>query len=175
MPVVRCNGIDICYEIIGEGEPLVLIMGFASQLIAWDDELCELLAARGFAVVRFDNRDVGLSSKLDHLRAPPVNSLFVRSMFGMPVPTPYTLRDMAADTVGLLDALAIDSAHIVGASMGGMIAQLVAIEYPQRVRSLTSIMSHPGDSLSRVGRPSAMRALLRPSPRSRAEAVERYL
>ncbi len=175
MPVVFSNGLDLFYESIGEGEPLLLVMGLGAQLVAWDDDFCAQLAGQGFRVIRFDNRDVGLSTKLDHVPKFSVRRMFVRSLVGLPISAPYTLRDMADDTVGLLDALGIDRAHIVGASMGGMIAQIVAIEYPQRVRSLTSIMSHPGDRLSRVPKPRAARALMRPAPRSREEAIERHL
>ncbi len=150
---------------------MVLIMGLATQKIGWHEDLCNMLADRGLRVIRFDNRDVGLSSKLDHLGTPPLRMLVVRGMMRMPAPPPYTLDDMAGDVVGLLDALGVDSAHMVGASMGGMIAQLLAIGHPDRVRSLTSIMSHPGDFLSKLARPKALRALITPVPREREAAV----
>lgn len=175
MPVANANGIELCYESIGDDrdEPMILIMGLGVQLLGWDRDFCAALAARGFRVIRFDNRDTGLSTKLDHLPVPRVRSMMVRSTLGLPVSSPYSLSDMAADAVGLMDALGIEQGHVVGASMGGMIAQIVAIEHPDRVRSLTSIMSHPGDRLSRIPRPVAARALLGPAPRSREEAVER--
>lgn len=150
---------------MGEGSPLVLIMGLGMQLIAWPEGLCELLAEHGFRVIRFDNRDIGLSTKLTHLGKPHLRSLVTRGAMNLPVRAPYTLGDMARDTVGLLDALGIDHAHVVGASMGGMIAQVMAIEHPARVRSLTSLMSHPGDLRSKLAKPAALRALLAPIPR----------
>ncbi len=143
----RANGIDICYEIFGDAgaEPVVLIMGLGAQMIHWDDEFCKKLAARGFRVIRFDNRDIGKSSKMSGgKRLTPVELLKLRFL-KIPVAAPYRLIDMAQDTIGLMDALGIKSAHLVGASMGGMIAQEIAISFPQRVRSLTSIMSTTGN------------------------------
>jgi pimeloyl-ACP methyl ester carboxylesterase len=151
----RSNGIDIEYESIGDprNPTLLLIMGYSVQMIAWEDEFCALLAERGFRVVRFDNRDVGLSTKLTG--------------------SSYTLDDMAEDARGLLDWIGVPRAHVVGASMGGMIAQLVAIRHPSRVRSLCSIMSTTGDP--KVGQPSpaALGALLLPPPQTRDEAIDR--
>ncbi|MCG8418172.1 MAG: alpha/beta fold hydrolase [Proteobacteria bacterium] len=175
MPVAHVNGIDIYWESMGHGEPMLLIMGLGAQLVTWDDEFCARLAGRGFRVIRFDNRDVGLSSRLDHLRVASMRQLLLRAALGRPVRAPYSLRDMAADAVGLLDALDIARAHIVGASMGGMIAQIMAIEHPGRVRSLTSIMSHPGDPLSKLARPRALRAFTLPYPRTREEAIANYV
>jgi pimeloyl-ACP methyl ester carboxylesterase len=169
MPVARANGIDIDYDTFGSpGDPAVLlIMGFTSQKIAWDEEFCRQLAERGFFVIRFDNRDVGLSTKMDS--APPVN--VAAALAGDASTAPYTLRDMADDTAGLLDAVGIGAAHVVGVSMGGMIAQCLAIQHPERVLSLTSIMSTTGSRT--VGQPSAdaMRVLLRTPPRDRDEAI----
>ncbi len=146
MPSVAANGIRIEYE--SHGDParpvILLIMGLGMQLVAWPEELVGALAGRGFRVVRFDNRDAGLSTQFDHLPAGPLATAFMRSMFGWPVTAPYKLDDMAADTIGLLDALGIARAHVVGASMGGMIAQLIAIRHPERVQSLTSMMSSSG-------------------------------
>jgi pimeloyl-ACP methyl ester carboxylesterase len=145
--LARSNGIDLCYEIFGavDADPLVLIMGLGAQMIHWDDEFCEALAARGFRVIRFDNRDIGQSTKLTGGKRLGALELIKLRYLGIPVSAPYKLRDMAADTVGLLDALGIDRAHIVGASMGGMIAQEIAMLYPQRVKTLTSIMSTTGN------------------------------
>jgi pimeloyl-ACP methyl ester carboxylesterase len=136
------NGIELAYQEIGDpqGEPLLLIMGLATQMIAWDEEFCAMLAERGFRVVRFDNRDIGRSTKIESAGVPGWASM----LFGRG-PAPYLLRDMAADTTGLMDRLGIESAHLAGASMGGMIAQTVAIERPERVRSLVSIMSSTGN------------------------------
>ncbi|HZW54454.1 MAG TPA: alpha/beta hydrolase, partial [Candidatus Elarobacter sp.] len=141
------NGMRLCYETFGNrtDPPLVLVMGLATQMIVWDEEFCSMLGARSFHVVRFDNRDIGLSTKLLHARTPSVAELMLAQATGLRFRIPYTLRDMAADTVGLLDALGIESAHLVGASMGGMIAQEVAMAFPERVRTLTSIMSTTGD------------------------------
>ncbi len=147
MPTAAANGIEIAYEVIGrpQDRPLLLVMGLGTQMIHWDDELCALLAERGHRVIRFDNRDVGLSTKLADRGAPNVIAAFAAAARGGTVESAYTLSDMAADTAGLLDALDIASAHVVGASLGGMIAQTLALEHPARVRSLTSIMSTPGD------------------------------
>jgi pimeloyl-ACP methyl ester carboxylesterase len=142
------NGIKIAYETFGDRDkpPVLLIMGLGTQMIAWPDEMCRAIADRGHFVIRFDNRDVGLSTHLDELPAPkPVDLLLRRRR------PPYKVTDMAADAVGLLDALDIDSAHVVGASMGGFIAQTLAGKYPQRVRSLTLIMTSTGSRL--VGHP----------------------
>jgi pimeloyl-ACP methyl ester carboxylesterase len=170
--------IELAYEIVrgaeaSEGEPLVLVMGIGAQLIYWPDDFCAELAARGFTVVRFDNRDVGLSTKLEGRRAPPFQTMISRTVAGLPVAAPYTLLDMADDLAGLLDCLGIDRAHVVGASMGGMIAQTFAIAHPHRVRSLVSIMSHPGGRQHMLASPRALRALLMAAPRSRDEAMDR--
>src|SRR5688572_19410425 len=124
------NGIELCYEELGDpaGEPLVLIMGLATQMIHWDEDFCALLGERGYRVIRFDNRDIGRSTKIDSVPPPGVATM----MLGVGRPA-YLLRDMAADTVGLLDHLGIDRAHVAGASMGGMIAQQLAIDHPARV------------------------------------------
>src|SRR3954462_14458959 len=166
------NGIELCYQEMGnpDGEPLVLIMGLATQMIAWDEEFCGMLAERGFRVVRFDNRDIGRSTKVRGAGVPnPLDLLVGR---GRPE---YRLRDMAADTVGLRDHLGIEAAHRVGASMGGMIAQCTAIGHPDRVRSLASIMSTTGSR--RVGHPSykTFGLLLGRPPREREAAIERVI
>jgi pimeloyl-ACP methyl ester carboxylesterase len=142
----RANGLDLCYDTFGDpaAPPLLLIMGLNSQMIAWDDEFCSELARRGYRVIRFDNRDIGLSTRFDSAGVPDVSAAFMTVMQGKSVDAPYRLSDMAADTAGLLDALGIDKAHVVGASMGGAIAQTLAIEHPSRLRTLTSIMATTG-------------------------------
>jgi len=166
------NGVELCYQEMGDpdGEPLVLIMGLATQMIAWDEEFCGMLVERGYRVVRFDNRDIGRSTKVRSAGVPNVLDLLVGR--GKPE---YRLRDMAADTVGLMDHLGIESAHVVGASMGGMIAQCTAIGHRERVRSLCSIMSTTGSR--RVGHPSykTFGLLLGKPPREREAAVERVV
>jgi pimeloyl-ACP methyl ester carboxylesterase len=164
-------GIELAYETFEENgaTPVVLIHGLATQMLGWPAEFCARLADRGHRVTRFDNRDVGLSSHLH--QAPPVDLAALLS--GDSSSAPYRLHDMAADTVGLLDALGLDAAHFVGASMGGTIAQTLAIDYPQRVLSLTSIMSTTGNP--GVGQPTAeaMAAILAPPARDRSGAIER--
>ena len=176
-PQIACaNGIDICYEIFGEAsaEPMLLIMGLGAQMIHWDDDFCRQLAARGFRVIRFDNRDIGKSSKLSGgKRLTPIELLKLRFL-KIPIAAPYRLRDMAQDTIGLMDALGIKSAHLVGASMGGMIAQEIAISFPQAVRSLTSIMSTTGNP--KVPPPSreATAVLMAPPPATKEEYFVRF-
>ncbi len=169
MPFVKANGIDIAYEETGESRApaILLIMGLGTQLIAWPDVFCEGLAKRGFRVIRFDNRDVGLSTKIEG--GPPVDigAAFANLMAGKPVVAPYKLADMAKDAVGLLDALGIAQAHVVGVSMGGMVGQLVAADFPQRTRSLVSIMSSSGDRSLPPGKPEAMAVLVAPRPDSK--------
>jgi pimeloyl-ACP methyl ester carboxylesterase len=164
MPHVKANGIDIEYESFGrQGDPAVLlIMGLAAQLTIWPVTLCEGLAAKGFRVIRFDNRDIGKSTHLSDRPAPAPAELFAKRMAGEPVEVPYRLDDMAADAVGLLDALGVADAHIVGASMGGMIAQIVAGNYPQKTRSLVSIMSTTGRPGLPEATPAAMAAVMTP-------------
>jgi pimeloyl-ACP methyl ester carboxylesterase len=146
LPIIQANGIKLAYDVQGDpdGEPLLLIAGLGLQLISWPEEFCGMLMSQGFRVIRFDNRDSGLSSKMDHLGKPNLPLAFFKSLFQMPLFSGYTVVDMANDAVGLLDALGIERAHIVGASMGGIIAQIVAERQPQRVRTLTSIMSTTG-------------------------------
>jgi pimeloyl-ACP methyl ester carboxylesterase len=166
------NGIEIVYETIGDPSdpPLLLVMGLGMQLIHWDDELCELLAGRGFRVIRFDNRDAGLSTQID-ARVPNL----ARAFAGFRIDAPYLLDDMAADAFGLLDHLGIEAAHVCGASMGGMIAQAMAIRHPERVLSLTSIMSTTGER--RVGRPKlrVWGVLARRAPRDKDAYVEYFV
>lgn len=153
---VQVNGIRIACETAGNpADPgLLLIMGLGMQLIAWPDDLVEGLVEQGFYVIRMDNRDSGLSDKFDRAGTPNLPLAFLKSLVRWPLKPAYTLGDMAADAIGVLDALGVARAHIVGASMGGMIAQLVAADYPDRVISLTSIMSSSG----RRGLPGPTRA-----------------
>jgi len=169
MPSTTANGITVEYDAIGDpnAEPVLLVMGLGAQLIAWPDGFCDALAERGFHVIRFDNRDVGLSSKIEDGPRPDV----MAAMTGDHSSASYTLSDMAADAVGLLDALGINAAHVVGVSMGGMIAQTIAIEHPSRVRSLCSIMSTTGDPAAGAPSSEAMTVLLRPPATTRDEAV----
>ena len=166
------DGIEIVYETIGDpsNPPLLLVMGLGTQLIHWDLELCERFADRGFYVIRFDNRDAGRST---YVQAPVPN--IRRAMAGLRIDAPYLLDDMADDAFGLLDHLGIEAAHVAGASMGGMIAQTMAIRRPERVLSLTSIMSTTGER--RVGRPKlrVWGVLLRRAPRDRDAAVEYFV
>ena len=165
----RPDTIEIEYETFGNPDDpaLLLVSGFAIQLTSWETEFCELLAANGRYVIRFDNRDCGMTTKLDGAKASP-EAVLAAMLSGTEMPeVPYTLSDMGNDGVGLLDALGIERAHVAGASMGGMIAQTMAIEHPDRIMTLTSIMSSPGDP--RVGKPSpeALEVLLATPPTER--------
>ncbi len=162
MTAVAANGITIEYESLGDpsAPPILLIMGLGMPLVAWPDAFCQGLIDRGFRVIRFDNRDSGLSTKIRVRRQPNLVAALAAAWLRLPVRSPYTLDAMAADVVGLLDALDIARAHIVGLSMGGMIAQIVAAAFPERVLSLTSIMSSSGSRKVSQPRPDAKRALL---------------
>jgi pimeloyl-ACP methyl ester carboxylesterase len=172
VPTINVNDIDICFESYGpeDAPPLLLVMGLGAQMTLWSTGFVSELLERGFRVIRFDNRDVGLSSKSDG-PPPDVMALYASALAGEPVDAPYTLSTMAADAVGLLDALGIAAAHVVGASMGGMIVQMMAIEHPERVASMTSIMSTTG--ANDVGQPdaSAIQALLTAPPLDREGAI----
>jgi pimeloyl-ACP methyl ester carboxylesterase len=177
MPSLRANGIDIFYDEVGEAKApaLLLIMGLGTQMIGWPEAFCGRLADRGFRVIRFDNRDIGLSTKIEDGSRIDIAAAFMRALAGRPVEAPYSVDDMANDAVGLLDALAIDKAHIVGASMGGMIAQVIAAKHSGRARSLVSIMSSSGDPKLPQAKPAAGAALTatRP-PQSDREACIQY-
>ena len=168
MPRARSNGIELEYQTTGRPDqpPVLLVMGLGAQLTDWPEEFCESLAGRGFFVVRFDNRDCGLSTSLDELGPPDLPGLLAGT-----ASAPYRLADLADDAVGLLDALGIERAHVVGASMGGMIAQQLVIDHPERVRSLCSIMSTTGDRSVGQSTPEAGAALRRPPAASREEAI----
>jgi pimeloyl-ACP methyl ester carboxylesterase len=169
--IAPANGIELCYQEMGaaDGEPLLLVMGLGTQMIAWDEDFCGLLAERGFRVIRFDNRDIGRSTKIESAGVPRRADMIL----GRRASAPYLLSDMAADTAGLMDCLSIESAHLVGASMGGMIVQTMAIERPERVRSLVSIMSNTGSRWTGMPSRKAMAVLLGRPPRGRDAAIER--
>jgi pimeloyl-ACP methyl ester carboxylesterase len=165
------GAVELAYETFGDpaDPPVLLVMGLGTQMLAWPDGFCRLLADRGLFVIRFDNRDIGLSTHLHDAPPPDV----MAAMTGDTSSASYTLSDMAADTVALLDALGLRSAHVVGLSMGGMIAQTVAIEHPERVLTLTSIMSTTGDPSVGGATQEALGALLAPPASTREEAQER--
>jgi pimeloyl-ACP methyl ester carboxylesterase len=167
MASYSCNGIQIEAETFGDSKDpcLLLIMGLGMQLTAWHEGFCRMLAEDGFYVVRFDNRDVGLSTHFEEHGRPMVPMLLFQKFIGLTPKAPYTLKEMAADTVALLDQMKIKQAHVVGASMGGMIAQALAIAYPERVLSLTSIMSTTGARALPGPTAQARRALLQPVPK----------
>ena len=174
--LAKANGIEICYDIFGsaDAEPLVLIMGLSAQMVLWDEEFCKQLAQRGFRVIRFDNRDIGKSTKLTGgKRISPMDILKMR-FFGILPQATYTLTDMAKDTTGLMDALGIRSAHIVGASMGGAIAQEIAIHFPDRIRSLTSIMSTTGNLKLPQPKREAMAMLMSRPPKTKQDYIATF-
>jgi pimeloyl-ACP methyl ester carboxylesterase len=166
----EANGIQIEYETLGDrgAPPLVLIIGFSQQLTFWPEAFCRQLAGRGFFVVRFDNRDSGLSTQLDGKPRPVLMRIAAGNLSSLA----YSIEDMAADTAGLLDALGFASAHVVGLSMGGMIAQSLAIRHPARVRSIASIMSTTGDRSVGYATPEVMALVSRPAPAKRAAYVD---
>ncbi|GGD85100.1 alpha/beta hydrolase [Tsuneonella deserti] len=161
MAQVQANGIAIEYDEHGDpaAPPVLLVMGLGAQMTLWPQELVDALVERGFRVIRYDNRDIGLSHKFEGAKAPGIVKLMLLSKFGIKPKVPYTLADMAEDGIGLLDALGIDKAHIGGASMGGMIAQHMAFSHPERVLTLTSIMSTTGHRKLPAGTREAMSAL----------------
>jgi pimeloyl-ACP methyl ester carboxylesterase len=178
VPSLSVGEVELAYEQEGAGEPLILIMGIGAQMVMWDARLRAQLAARGFHVIRFDHRDTGASTRLDHLPVPRPLETTVRALVNLPrllpVAAPYTLSDMARDVRGLCDGLGIDRAHVLGVSMGGMIAQHLAIEHPDRVKSVTSVMSTTGYRFY-LPRPRAFRALLQPVGKTVDEVEERFL
>jgi pimeloyl-ACP methyl ester carboxylesterase len=177
MSWVTANGIQIEYETFGNpsGRPLLLIIGLGGQMIHWDDNLCKDLVERGHYVIRFDNRDVGLSTKFDEAGVPNLIEIFGKITQGEKIKPPYTINDMADDAVGLLDALEIRKAHICGMSMGGMIAQTIAIRHPARVLSLMSIYSTTGNPEVPQPKPEVMGILIAPPPIEREANIEHML
>lgn len=169
MPKLQGRGMEFEYDQFGDpaAEPLLLVMGLGTQLTGWDDEFCVLLASKGFHVTRYDNRDIGLSTRLDQLPVPDVMAVIQGE-----APPAYTIDDMADDAAAVLDGLGIASAHVVGASMGGFIVQALTIRHPEKVRSLTSIMSGPGGRDATPAAPEAIALLLVPAPRDRAGLIE---
>ena len=172
VPRAKANGIELEYETLGDraAEPLLLVAGLSQQLIGWDDDFCSQLADRGFHVIRFDNRDCGLSTWMEGAGPADIAAAFS----GNPKPA-YQLDDLADDAVGLLDALGIGAAHVVGASMGGFIAQLVALNHPDRVLSLTSIMSGPGGHDEVAPKPEGAAVLMARPPATREERIEQAM
>lgn len=174
--IARANGIELCYQTFGDAAKpaLLLIMGLGTQMIAWDDVFCCQLADRGYHVIRFDNRDIGRSTWFDHEEVPNVMALIAKAAIGLKPKVPYTLKDMANDSVGLLDTLGIAKAHVVGASMGGMIGQQMAIDHPSRLATLTSIMSTTGDPKLPSAKSEATSLLMAKPAEDEAEFVAFY-
>lgn len=166
MPQITANGISIEYDAHGDPKnpPLLLVMGLGAQLTLWPMELVDALVARGYYVIRHDNRDIGLSEKFGHAGVPNFRRVALMRMFGLRARLPYRLTDMADDAAALLGALGIEKAHVVGASMGGMIVQLMAIHHPNLLLSMTSIMSTTGNPRLPRPKPEAMNALLDRAP-----------
>ncbi len=164
--MAKANGLELCYQTFGDkSDPaLVLIMGLGTQMIAWDEALCAALAEKGLFVVRFDNRDIGKSTRFDAAGVPNIMALMGMMAIGRKLDVPYTLRDMAADTIGLMDALGIETAHVVGASMGGAIVQELAIHYPARLKTMACIMASPGDPKLKAPTAQAIAVLLKSTP-----------
>ncbi|MFU7529081.1 alpha/beta fold hydrolase [Qipengyuania sp. ASV99] len=173
MPHIAANGVSLFYEDHGnpEHEVILLVMGLGAQLTLWPDEFVEALVAKRYRVIRYDNRDIGLSEKMEGKRAPKLAWQVIRQKIGWPAAVPYTLRDMANDGAALLDALAISRAHVVGASMGGMIAQLMAVHHSDKLLSLTSIMSTTGNPNLPQAEKHAIEALTAPLKSLDEEAV----
>ncbi|MEO0883399.1 MAG: alpha/beta hydrolase [Pseudomonadota bacterium] len=177
MPQITANGISFEYDEFGpaDGEPIVLIMGFGAQMIFWPDGFCQALADAGYRVIRFDNRDIGLSHQFDDKGVPDIAAVMQKSLAGEDASdlVPYTLDDMAADSAALIEAFGAKPAHIVGASMGGMIAQLLALDYPDHVRTLTAMMTTSGDPSLPPSQPDALAALTaQPASPARDDVVK---
>ncbi|NOY69065.1 MAG: alpha/beta hydrolase [Deltaproteobacteria bacterium] len=174
MPNTVVNSIRIEYETFGDpsSPPLLLIIGLAGQLIFWDEEICRKLAESGYFVIRFDNRDSGLSQKLEDADVPDIMEAVTARMMGEDINAPYSIEDMAKDAAGLLDGLGIEKAHVCGMSMGGMIAQSMAIQYPERILSLTSIYSTTGNPELPPPSPAIMQVVLAPPPKGRELCIE---
>lgn len=173
---IATNGITLVYDTFGNRneEPLLLIQGLSWQMIMWDDDFCRALAARGYYVLRFDNRDIGRSTKLDAAGVPNIAALLTALLQGEQVTVPYLISDMADDTFGLLDGLEIESAHIAGFSMGGMIGQTMALSRPDRVRTLTSMSSTTGNPALPPPTPEALSVITVPPPSDRAGFIDYF-
>jgi pimeloyl-ACP methyl ester carboxylesterase len=171
---VRIDDLDVAYDVRGEGQPLLLVAGYTMTRAMWDPELCDRLVERGFKVVRLDNRDTGESTRPRHLGVPNVPKSFLRSLLGLRLAPAYTLEDMAGDAFGVMSHLGHARFHVVGASMGGMIAQTMAIQHPERIASLTSIMSTPGGRRYSFASVRALGALLDRLPKEPAAQVEHF-
>lgn len=172
------NGLELAYEDFGDtaAPAVVMIMGLGTQLLGWPEPLIADLVQRGFRVIRFDNRDIGLSTKLSGAKpTEDIRRAYSKSLIGLPVQAPYRLHDMASDTLGLLDALGVGKAHVVGASMGAMIGQTLAANHADRVASLTSIMSSSGHRWLRPGDPRATLRLSQPPPSAEPDAIARHM
>ena len=174
MPKAKVNDIEIEYETFGDpnSKPLLLIAGLGSQLLAWPDYLYESLVKEGFFVIIFDNRDVGLSTKFDDAGIPDFMEIGAAHARGEKPKVPYTLEDMASDAIGVLDALNIEKAHVFGASMGGMIAQVIGYKYPSRILTLTIMMSTTGNPALPQGKPEVLGAFFAPIPTEREAYIE---
>ncbi|MEM1434158.1 MAG: alpha/beta hydrolase [Pseudomonadota bacterium] len=177
MPQISANALTIEYDTFGSStdRPLLLVMGLGSQMTRWNPDFCGMLADAGHYVVRFDNRDVGLSTHLNEAGLPDMAAVTAALLQGQEVDVPYTLEDMADDTAALIEGLALDAVHVCGASLGGMVAQTLAIRHPRKVRSLTSIMSSTGNRELPPATPEAMAALLTPAAPDRAGTGERAI
>jgi pimeloyl-ACP methyl ester carboxylesterase len=177
MPNIFANGVQLEYETFGEpsSPALLLISGIGGQMIGWDEKLCKEWVKRGLYVIRFDNRDVGLSTKMEESGVPDLKAAMTAAVNGEKVKAPYTLADMADDAVGLLDALKIDKAHICGISMGGAIAQTIAFRQPSRVRSMTQVYATTGNPQLPQPKPEIMKILLTPPPEGREAYVDYQL
>jgi pimeloyl-ACP methyl ester carboxylesterase len=177
MPRITANGIQIEYETFGNpsDRPLLLIIGLGRQMIMWDESLCQDLVSRGHYVIRYDNRDTGLSTKLDQAGKPDIMGTLGKILNGDKSSVPYTIEDMADDGAGLLNAMGIPRAHICGMSMGGMIAQTIALRHPSRVLSLTSIYSNTGNPELPQPKSEVLSALIAPPPAERAACIEHML
>lgn len=169
MPRIKARGLEFEYETFGDpaATPMLLVMGLGAQMLTWPEPFCRMLSERGFFVIRYDNRDVGLSSRLDHLGVPDPMQVFARA-----VPPAYTIDDLADDAAAILDALGIKAAHVVGASMGGFIVQALAVRHPDKVLSLTSFMSDLGGADAVAAAPDVIALLLSPPPTDREGLIE---
>jgi pimeloyl-ACP methyl ester carboxylesterase len=169
--IVTPHGVELCYDAFGDSQDraLVLIIGLATQMIFWPDTFCRMLAEAGHYVIRFDNRDNGRSAKMEHLGIPDLEKLMSNARKGRDLHVPYTLSDMAEDTIGLMDALQVERAHVCGMSMGGMIGQIMALEHPDRLSGLISMLSTTGENDLPESTPAAREAMMSSPPNTRAE------